>query len=223
MKPKLFALLLISSSALNAGITSAIVLANLKPTDSPVSISVAAQYLSAEIRIDSDEDDWSMKLASIDDARRLLIESAGKEGFQVKIDAALIFTQSYSSFSFSKSGSHNAVSDVLLLAPLDDRTKLIQVVKKFRGVIAGIKPSKKVSLSLGSISLALENPESYRGDLLKKIRAHIDFTSKAVSDVSDYSVSGLDDLVQVRQSGERNIDVYIPFRVVYSNRKNHGG
>lgn len=222
MKVKLLALGLIAGSVLNAGVSSALVLANFKTVESPVSMVMPAQYFSAEIRIESSEDDWSVKLAGIDDARRSLIEAAGKEGFQVKIDRALVFTQHYDSFSFSKSSDHDALSDVLLLAPLDERTNLIQVVKRFRAVITGLKPAKRVSVSLGSLFLALENPEDYRMELLKKIRAHVDATAKAVSDGSDYSISGLDGRVQVRQSGERSVEVYIPFQVVYSQKKNGG-
>lgn len=222
MKIKLLILGLFVSSALNAEISSAIVLANFKSVESPVCVVVPAQYLSAEIRIESNEDDWGVKLAGIDEARRLLIEAAGKEAVRVKIDRALVFTQHYSSFSFSKSSGHDALSDVLLLAPLDDRTNLIQVVKKFQSIIAGMKPAKRVSVSLGSIFLAVEDPESYRSELLKKIRAHVDSTAKAVSDGSEYSISGLDEPVQVRQSGERAIEIYIPFRVVYSQKRNGG-
>ena len=219
MKIKFFVLGLITCSALKADISSVLVLANAKSVESPVSITVPAQYLSAEIRIESNEDDWSVKLAGIDDARRSLLEAAGKEGFQVKIDRALVFTARYSSFPFSRVPDHEAVSDVLLLAPLDERTNLIQVVKRFRTLIAGLKPAKKVGVSLGSLFLAVDNPENYRAELLKKIRAHVESTAKAVSDGSEYAISGLDEPLKVRQSGERNIEIYIPFRVVYSQKK----
>lgn len=203
------------------GSSAVIAIAPQKPAESPVTISVTANYLAAEIRIESDDDDWSLKLAGLDEAKKLLVSQATKEGFNVKIDQSLVFHQRYNKFSFSSSsgGTHDTFSDTLLLAPIGEKTNLVSIVKQFRTIISGIKPaSKKVTVTLGGLFLAVDDPESFRGELLKKTHAHVETTRRALGDKIAFSVSGLDEPVHVRQSGERNIELYLPFRVNYSNR-----
>lgn len=197
-----------------------LVIANYKPAESSVTISVPAQYLSAEIRIESDEDDWALKLSNIEDARRMLTAAAEKEGYKVRIDQALIFGANYNKFSFSSSrGNQEPLSDILLLAPITDSTNLVQVVKKYKAIISETKPAKKIRVSLGNIALALENPEALRNDLLKKIRIHVETSAKLLSDIPDYTISGLDEPLRIRQKGERQLELFLPFRVIYSQRK----
>lgn len=206
---------------MHAGSSTVVILATAKAAESPVSISLPATYLAAEIRIASDDEDWSLKLAGLDEARKLLVSLAEKEKFKVKIDQSLIFHQRYNKFSFSSSGggSHDAFSDILLLAPIGDQTNLVQIVKQFRAIVGGIKPaSRKVTVTLGSLFLALDDPESYRSDLLKQIRTHVEVSSKALGDKVSFNVTGLDETIRVRQSGERNVEVYLPFKVSYSSK-----
>jgi hypothetical protein len=220
LKPLLVTLLTLCASVLQAGSTSFLVLANYRPAESPVTVVVPAQYLASEIRIECDEEDWALKLSGIEEARHLLSTAAEKEGFRLRIDQSLVFTTSYSKFSFSSSGgSQDAVSDVLLMAPLNGQTDLIQIVRQFRSMISGLKFPRKIRASIGSVYLALENPESLRPDLLKKIRAHIEASAKLLSDSPDYFVSGLDEPLRVRGTSEREVEVYLPFRVTYSQRK----
>ena len=149
MKIILAALALLFTATLHASGGSYLVLASYRPAESPVSIAVPAQYLAAEIRIESEEDDWALKLSGIEDARRLLTSAAEKEGIKVRIDQSLVFVTSYSKFSFSSSrGAQEALSDILMLAPLSENTDLIQIVKKFRSIISDLKPAKKVKQAL---------------------------------------------------------------------------
>ena len=210
----------LGASSMHAGSTSFLVLANFRPAESPVAIVVPAQYLASEIRIECDEEDWALKLSGIEEARHLLAGAAEKAGFKLHIDQSLIFTTSYSKFSFSSSGGpQDAISDVLLMAPLGEQTDLIRIVKQFHSIISELKFARKVRISIGSVYLALENPETLRSDLLTKIRAHIDASAKLLSDSPDYFVSGLDEPLRVRGMSEREVEVYLPFRVTYSQKK----
>ncbi len=221
MKGAFVALLLAAASPLHAGSSPVVVIATANPAESPVSISLPATYLAAEIRIESDDDDWILKLGGIDEARKLLVSLADKEKFKVRIDQSLVFHQRHNKFSFSSGGggTHDAFSDILLLAPIGERTNLVPIVKQIRTIVGGIKPaSKKVTVTLGSLCLALDDPEDHRSELLKKIRAHVEASSKALGDKVSFNVTGLDESIKVRQSGERNVEVYLPFRVSYSNK-----
>jgi hypothetical protein len=105
------------------------------------------------------------------------------------------------------------------MAPLGEQTDLIRIVKQFHSIISELKFARKVRISIGSVYLALENPETLRSDLLTKIRAHIDASAKLLSDSPDYFVSGLDEPLRVRGMSEREVEVYLPFRVTYSQKK----
>jgi len=211
---------LLFSAALYAGSDSPLVLANFRGPESPVSISAHAQYLTAEIRIECDEDDWSTKLTAIEETRHLLALSAEKEGFKLRIEQTVIFQNSYRKFSFSSSGgSSDAVSDLLIMAPLDEQTNMTQVVRRFHAVVSGLKTAKKIRVSLGSISLALENPESFRTELLTKIRQHVETSANLLLDSPGFLISGLDEPVRVRQTSEREVEVFLPFRVTYTQKR----
>ena len=220
MKFSLIALCLLGSTVLCSGGTTALVLATFSPSESPVVVTVPAQYLTAEVRIECDEKDWAQKLSGIEQARRSLASAAQSEGFKLRIDRALVFAPVYRKFSFSSSrgGSHEAFSDVLLLSPLSDETDLVDVVSRFRGVLSGLELPKDVSVSLGSIYLALEDPEQYRPELLKRIRNHAEDTAAILLDTPDFVIRGLDEPVRITQSGEREIDVYLPFQVTYQSK-----
>ncbi len=220
MRTLLVALLLACAADGFAGASAVLVLANYRAAESPVAITVPAEYLAAEVRIDCEEEDWALKLAGIAETRTLLTRAAEQNGFSLRIEQALVFQTSYSKFSFSSSsGARNAVSDVLLLAPLGEQADLVQVVRKFQTLVAGLRPPKKVRVSMGDIALAVADPETHRTELLQKIRAHVEASAKLLTDSTEYHIGGLDEPVRTRQSGEREIELYLPFRVTYSREK----
>lgn len=220
MKSLILFLLLVSAIEVQPSSSPVIALAFGKPGESPVSLSVPAQYLAAEIRIESAEDDWGMKLTGIEDARAQLAAATTKENYTLKIERALIFEQRYSKFSFSSSagGQHDASSDVLILVPINEKSNMIGAMRKIQSIIASLRPAKKVSVSVGSIFLALDNPEQLRGELLKKIRIHVETSAKALFERPSYTISGLEEPLKLRQSGEREIEVYLPFKVNYTEK-----
>ena len=227
MKFALLIALLATSSFLRAGSPSSasssvfIVVASSRAEETPISVTVPANYLAVEIRIESDETDWSIKLAGIEAARRELAAAAAQQNFRLRIDRALIFQPRYQKLSFSSSsgsgGQHDAYSDILLLAPIDEKTDLVPLVGRIHSLVTGLKSAKKVSVISGSLFLALENPESHRADLLAKIRAHVELTSRALANAASVTVTGLDGPLRLRQSGERQISVYLPFQAAYTD------
>lgn len=187
--------------------------------ETPVALSVPADYLALEIRIESDEADWGLKLAGIEEARRLLLAAAQREKFQVRIDRALVFHPRGQKYSFAISGGgpaqHDAYSDILLLCPIDEQTDLVPLVQRMRSLVSDLKPGKKTGVNPGNLFLALDQPERHRAALLGLIRTHVETTARALYDAPAYTLTGLDEPLRLRQSGERHIDVYLPFRATY--------
>jgi hypothetical protein len=196
-----------------------VVLAGLRGAENPVVVSVPADFLAVEIRIESDEPDWSLKLAGIEEARRNLAAAAAREKFALKINRALVFQPRHQKLSFSSSsgGQHDAHSDTLILAPIGEDADLIPLLGRIHTLVTDLKTAKKVSVSVGNLFLALDNPEQHRAELLDKIRAHLDTTSRALGNYPSFNVTGLDGPLRLRQSGERQIEIYLSFQTSYTS------
>ncbi len=209
-----------SGLAVSSGFAPARVhIAAARPGETPVVVSVPANYLALEIRIESDESDWSLKLAGIEETRRDLATAAARGKFQLKIDRALVFQTGHQKSFFpssSSGGRHDAHSDILILAPISADTDLVPVVRRIHSLVTDLKPARKVTVATGNLFLALDDPELHRAELLRKIRAHLETTSRSLGETGSLTVTGLDAPLRLRQSGERQIDVYLPFQATYS-------
>jgi hypothetical protein len=219
MKPLLFIILCICAICPQNGSASTFAPAAQRPAESAVSVTVPAQYVAARVRIECDEDDWGAKLQGIEGTVRTLAAAAEKEGLKLKVEQPAAFRDTYGKLSFSSSRSQEGFADVLLLAPLKEQTRLSPPVKQFSSIVAGLKPAKKVGVWITAIQLGIENPEEHRKELLRKIRSHVEESSRLLTAGLDYEISGVDEPVRVRQSGERTVEVYLPFRVTYAQKK----
>jgi hypothetical protein len=183
-----------------------------KSTDSPVALVVPAQLLSAEIRIESEGTSWESRLVKIGLARQYILNAAAAEGLSARVDQPLI------SHHPLFGGSTNA-TDMIISASIDDKSDMVKIVQRFEGIVARLSVENKVSVSIGRIFLAVENPESFRGELLRQIRTYVEGTAKSLSDAPNYAITGLEQAVQARQLGDRDIEVFIPFSVTYGPLK----
>jgi hypothetical protein len=191
--------------------TSPLIGAGGKSGDSPVSIIVPAQLLSAEIRIDSDDQVWESRLRKIEGARQFIRTAATSEGFSVTTLNPLIGHH-------PQYGGNATTVDMTISSSIDGKSDLIRIIQQYEGIISRLSVENKVSAAIGKIFLSVENPESYRNELLRQIRIYVESTSKALSDSPYYSVNGIEQAVQARQWGERDIELYIPFTVSYGRR-----
>lgn len=181
-----------------------------KPVDSPVSIIVPAQILSAEIRIESEGTSWESRLSKIDEARQFIRSAAASEGFSANAEQPLI------SHHPEYGGSVNS-SDMIISSSIDSKSDLVKIIQRYEGIVSRLGVGNRVSASIGKIFLSINNPESFRIELLRQIRIYVASTSKTLSDSPNYTITGLEQSVQLRQWGERDLELFIPFSVAYSN------
>jgi hypothetical protein len=186
--------------------------ASAKPADSAVSMIVPAQILSAEIRIDSEGPSWESRLIKIDEARQFIRSAAASEGFATNTEQPLI------SHHPQFGGNANA-ADMIISSAIDSKSDLVKIIQQYEGIISRLSVENKVSVSIGRIFLSVTNPESFRNDLLRQIRVYVESTSKALLDSGNYTVTGLEQPVQLRQWGERDVELFIPFNVAYGKLK----
>jgi hypothetical protein len=180
--------------------------------DSPVSIVVPAQLLSAEIRIEAEGPSWESRLVKIDQARQYIRSAAASEGLSTSVDQPLISHHP----QFGRSANS---ADMIISATIDGKSDLVRIIQLYEGIISRLSVENKVSASIGRIFLSIDNPESFRGELLRQIRTYVETTSRALSDSPNYSITGLEQPVQVRQLGERDLELSLPFSVAYGQPK----
>jgi hypothetical protein len=183
-----------------------------KPADSPVSIIVPAQILSAEIRIESEGTSWETRLSKIEGARQFIRSAAASEGFSANAEQPLISHH-------PQYGEGPGSADMVISSSIDSKSDLVKIIQQYEGIISRLNVENKVSVSLGKIFLSVDNPESFRHELLRQIRIYVESTSKTLLDSSNYTVTGLEQAVHLRQQGERDVQLFIPFSVAYCKPK----
>jgi hypothetical protein len=179
-----------------------------KSDDSPVSIVLPAQLLSAEIRIDSVGPSWEWRLNKIDEARQFIRTAAASEGFSTMTEQPLISHH-------PRFGGSPDAADMIISSSIDSKSDLLKIIQRYEGIVSRLSVENKVSISIGKIFLSIENPERFRDELLQKIRVYVESTSKALSVEPNYTITGLEQAVQLRQLGERDVELFIPFSVSY--------
>lgn len=221
MKTKVSASWLACLSGLCLGIARPTMGAGEMPGDSPVSIIVPARMLSAEIRIESDSQDWQSRLGKIDEARQFIKNAAESAGFSVRIEQPLIgHHPKFSGFSAPSQRAPGPNSaDMVVSCALDSKSDLIRIVQQIEGILSRLSVEDRGFVSIGRIYLTIDNPESLRSELLRQIRVYVEGTAKALSDSAGYSITGLEQPVQVRPWGEHDVEAFIPFSVTYGQPK----
>jgi hypothetical protein len=206
-----------------------IALASNNATPSLVAITVPAQYLVAEIDLSFHENDWDLREAAIKTTRDTLATLAKQNGCKLEFQQPLSYQKNYDKFYLSSSSGNpqlrETLSDVLLLAPINEQTDLRQIVRRFQTLTLAANFPPKVSVKLDRFRLAVEDPESFRPELLKKIKAHVEDTAKILTRpgahalTTDYRITGIDGPVQVRPKGERELELFLPFSATYEREK----
>ena len=192
--------------------------------DSAVVLAVPANYLAVEVRIQSAEDDWALRLDAIAAARRELATAAAAAGLKLESTRPVSFERAYggkasgSSFSVVSYSYESRVqpgSVLRILAPLDpQKPDTLVLLKRIKAVVDGLRISKKTTVSLGAIRLGIDDPESLRPRLLEEIAAHVSRTQAALA-ARDQVLSGVDEPLSLAQLDEATVGVFLPFRTEY--------
>lgn len=213
----LVALVLVSTTRAQSSSVLGIV-APLERT-SPVTLEVPAQVLTFQVSILSNTDDWEVRLSEVESARDVLRALAERQGFRLVATEGVRFDQGYGKF-FSSSGRSeiDVKSSLLLVAPLNESTPLVELMRRARMLLTRSNLPKGVKLAIGEARLGLETPERHRAALLQKVREHIDLTSGALGSSTEIEVTGLHEPLILRPAGERGVELSLPLKVTYRRK-----
>ncbi len=213
--------LLVTQSAHAAPIPPARAFSVGQPPASPVVLAVPADYFAADIEIRVDESDWLARLDAIDQTRRALSQAAIAAGFILHVDRPLTMRpeygkSSYVSFSSGADRVYQPGADLRLLAPLSTDANPLELLRKMKALLDGLKVSKKTSVQIGDLRLAIDDPESHRMNLLAAIQRHLQATRVAMGANYAPTISRLDTPLIVSQLDERTVGVCLAFETSYA-------
>jgi hypothetical protein len=183
----------------------------------PVSIRIEApaNYIVVPVSISSDDKDPLRGADNIQATKGKLTEAAAKSS-TIKVRhgvQSLSVSEQGSAFSSSSPASTPPTADTYIIAPLGQDKDVYQATREIRGFLRSIAKPDQVRLRLGATALGVDDPEQYRPRLLPIIAKEVERTRVAIGKSRSYEVSGLESPVLVAQQDERNVVVFIPFKL----------
>jgi len=204
------------SNCSHAGSSSFVVAMSKNSSPASVKIEVAADYVVVPVSILSEDKDPLLNVENIQATKTKLTELASKNTtIKIRYGVQSMSVSVREEAKFSSYGSYTAPStaDIYLVAPLTKGSDVFQVTREIIAFLRSIPKSEQVRLRLGTTSLGLDDPEQYRGRLLPLIAKDVEHTRSAIGNSKSYEVSGLESPVLVMQQDEKNVVVFIPFRL----------
>ncbi|MGD9364560.1 MAG: hypothetical protein PVH87_02610 [Desulfobacteraceae bacterium] len=214
MKKAIFiiTLFLFASTSL-AGVGSHVVIAFQDSKSTSVSIIKQADYLSVPLTLSSKQKDPNIRFSEMSDAQnRILREIDKRQDIIIKkgpISLSPRPTSKFASYSYGRPSE----AQFNILVGLKDCDDAYSCAGRIRKIIDTIEMPGKSHASLGQVQLAVENPEKYRKDILKKIAQDIEFLKAIMGTKDKASVTGLERPVLVRQVDDKYVELFINYNL----------
>ena len=210
-------LLLLSSVNAYAGFSAIVVAYGTGDVPVNSSIDVDAEYVAMSVSLSSDAK-YPSERAKLINKLQSLISSAASQASNIDFQQGVISLspREKSSFSISKSYGRSSGSKLYLLSKLGNGKDVYAATQEIYSFVSRIKRPDDTSLSLGNTSLAISSPQSYRGQLLEKVKAEISSTKEVIGAGYKVTISGLENPVVVRQKNDKQVTVFIDYRVQFN-------
>ena len=187
--------------------------------DVPVNsaIDIDAEYVAMSVSLSSDAR-YPSERAKLISQLQTLISSATSQFSNIDFQQGIVSLspREKSSFSISSYYGRDSGSSFYLLAKLGDGKDVYSATQDIYAFLGRIQKPKDTGLSLGNTSLAISSPGDYRNTLLEKIKAEIIATKEALGPAYKASISGLENPVIVRQKNDRQVTLFIDYRIEFS-------
>lgn len=181
------------------------------------SIDIDAEYVAMSVSLSSDAK-YPSERAKLISKLQSSISSAASTSSDIDFQQGVISLSpsEKSSFSLSKSYGRSSGSSFYILSKLGNGKDVYAATQEIYTFIANIKRPDDTNLSLGNTSLAISSPQNYRGQLLEKVKAEINSTKEVLGVGHKATISGLENPVIVRQKDDRQVTLFLDYRVQFS-------
>jgi hypothetical protein len=204
------------SSCAYAGNSYFVVAMSRSANPAYVKIEIPADYVVVPVSISSDDKDPLRNLENLQSTKIRLTELASKHpSIRVRYgtQSLMVSARDESKFSSYSSANTPSTADIYLIAPLGKDRDAFKVTKELITFLRSLPISDQDRFRFGTTSLGLDDPEQYRVRLLPLIAKEVERTRKAIGNSQSFEVSGLESPVSVIQQDEKNVAVFIPFRL----------
>lgn len=206
-------LLLGFAGATFAGSDSFVVALSKGPTPVSVVLDVPADYVAVPIVISSNEKDPLRNHESIQAFSQRLKDSAAKSPTIKLRQGALSLSIAVEDGSFSKSASLTSSSSMYLVAPLQNDRDIFLISQDIAAFVQSMEKPEQIRVRFGMTSLGIEAPERFRPRLLALMSKDLEQTRSAIGNPKSFEISGLENPVAVMLRDDRNLTIYIPYRL----------
>lgn len=183
-----------------------------------VMLEVEADYVAIPISIVSSEKDPLRNIETVqtfsDQLRAAARKSPDIKLRQGAVSLSIMQGEESSSFSSSyRPPNPSSNTNLFLVAPLTKGHDVFQATRELLAIGQSVAKSDQPRVSYGATSLGLESPERFRPKLLALIQKDVEQVRSSLGNPKTFEVSGLESPVVVMQRDDRNVVVYIPYRL----------
>ncbi len=177
-----------------------------------VSLEKDADYVAMSLTVQSSQKEPNARFAEIKQAQSLIIAKAKDQpGIVIHKGPISLSPQPMSKLS---SYSQSSTAQLHVMTRLDHKSDVYTCASRVRQFLDSITMPGKSEHSLGQIQLAIDNPEQYRQELLKKILADVAFVKKTMRTSGTVSITGLEQPVLARQANDQKVELFINYSMM---------
>lgn len=183
-----------------------------------VTLEVEADYVAVPISVASGEKD---PLRNIENVQAFWdkLRDAARKSPDIKLRQGVVslsIMQAEESSGFSSTyrpPNPSSNTNLFLVAPLTKTRDVYQATRELFAIGQSVPKSEQTRVTYGTTSLGLESPERFRPRLLALIQKDTEQARNALGNPKSFEVSGLESPVVVMQRDDKNVVVYIPYRL----------
>lgn len=182
-----------------------------------VTLEVEADFVAAPISIVSGEKDPLRNIEYVQafsDKLREAVRKAPDIKLRQGVVSLSIMQGEESGFSSSyRPPNSSSNTNLFLVAPLKKNQDVFLATRELLAIGYSVAKSDQTRVTYGATSLGLESPERFRPRLLALIQKDVEQVRSSLGNPKMFEVSGLESPVVVMQRDDRNVVVFIPYRL----------
>jgi hypothetical protein len=215
MKTAFLAVALLSSQFAYASGSSSVVIAVGYNAQAPAArMQVLADYVAVPVIVQNDSKDPVKRGDEIEKALRAMAEKLAQHPDLKVMPGVVSLSNREKSKSYGSSEPDAGSSARLyVLGSLKQETSIFAVTKRIYQVVAAVPLAEGTRIVLGNTTLGVDDPEKYRNQLLGLMAKSVGDAKKSLSSTGAVDIDGLENPVTVMQLNDREVLLYINYRL----------
>ena len=182
-----------------------------------VTLEVEADYFVVPVSIASNERDPVRNIENVqafsDKLRDVVRKSPDIKLRQGAVSLSIMQAEESSFSSSYRLPNASSSTNLFLVVPLTKGHDIFQATRELVAIGQSVGKSEQTRVTYGTTSLGLDSPERFRSRLLTLIQKDMEQVRSSLGNPKTFEVSGLENPVAVMQRDDRNVVVYIPYRL----------